>query len=581
MKYQIFLILFFLGVIQITMSNNIKIVKKHKKVHLKASAKHTGNHFAIVINHGGISLSDIVVSFYIPDDQNNFGTLIYNSTLSSSKPDVSINTHDNAKVTLTISPLSVSIAEVELEITKPSSTHNIYNEFKNYDKIIAKICEQNLCSSELIETDICTQGFYKENGECKGFKCQYDYSENTPYQIKTCEHGIVGGERYPDCGCICTNTGYKNTETIKNCQVGEICMTAASGIPNNFKNCQNGGTASGTTGSCSCQCAPGWKGTVCNEGETCLNKPSDPNYPVQPYHHDCNSNGQATGTYPYCSCECKDGYFGLLCDQEINECNPNPCKNNGVCIDDVGSFTCDCSSTGFSGTLCDQEKNDCDPNPCQNNFPCVDKTNDYECQCDDINWFGKNCSVPKTCEDLSTTYTLNDNFIYPIENCSKNCLHCQTCQNDNDCDSGYCWNIALLFEFNVACDFDINSVEYVEIQHVQYENVFKECNNNIAYVVSYTGINTIQDCADKCFTKWGQQSTSIYGFDYNTDNKQCWCDHAPSTCANGQTPSQAPSNWIRYDFGPKILKHINNKFCNNDYNPDCLGGQIYNKKSKQ
>lgn len=33
---------------------------------------------------------------------------------------------------------------------------------------------------------------------------------------------------------------------------------------------------------------------------------------------------------------------------DIDDCLPNPCKNNGICLDGDGRFTCKCA-TGWSG----------------------------------------------------------------------------------------------------------------------------------------------------------------------------------------------------------------------------------------
>lgn len=38
--------------------------------------------------------------------------------------------------------------------------------------------------------------------------------------------------------------------------------------------------------------------------------------------------------------------------QDLNDCLPNPCKNNGMCLDGDGKFTCKCAS-GWSGKLND------------------------------------------------------------------------------------------------------------------------------------------------------------------------------------------------------------------------------------
>ena len=41
--------------------------------------------------------------------------------------------------------------------------------------------------------------------------------------------------------------------------------------------------------------------------------------------------------------------LGFLSD--INECYPNPCKNNGTCIDGVNNYTCTCVPE-FEGKNC-------------------------------------------------------------------------------------------------------------------------------------------------------------------------------------------------------------------------------------
>ena len=43
-------------------------------------------------------------------------------------------------------------------------------------------------------------------------------------------------------------------------------------------------------------------------------------------------------------------FFILLSD--IDECDSNPCQNDGQCVDGVNSYTCECSS-GYSGINCE------------------------------------------------------------------------------------------------------------------------------------------------------------------------------------------------------------------------------------
>lgn len=45
-------------------------------------------------------------------------------------------------------------------------------------------------------------------------------------------------------------------------------------------------------------------------------------------------------------------YKGINCETNINECEMNPCFNQGVCFDNYGSYTCQCQ-LGFSGINCE------------------------------------------------------------------------------------------------------------------------------------------------------------------------------------------------------------------------------------
>ena len=40
---------------------------------------------------------------------------------------------------------------------------------------------------------------------------------------------------------------------------------------------------------------------------------------------------------------------------DIDDCNPEPCQNNGTCTDLVNDYHCDCVA-GFNGTNCDISK---------------------------------------------------------------------------------------------------------------------------------------------------------------------------------------------------------------------------------
>jgi hypothetical protein len=50
--------------------------------------------------------------------------------------------------------------------------------------------------------------------------------------------------------------------------------------------------------------------------------------------------------------------MGKDCQININDCQPQPCQHNGVCVDGVNYFACLCKA-GYSGSLCEVNIDDC------------------------------------------------------------------------------------------------------------------------------------------------------------------------------------------------------------------------------
>ncbi|KAF7249316.1 Protein jagged-1 [Varanus komodoensis] len=153
-------------------------------------------------------------------------------------------------------------------------------------------------------------------------------------------------------------------------------------------------------------------------------------------HGKCKS--QAGGKF---TCECNKGFTGTYCHENINDCESNPCKNGGTCIDGINSYKCICSD-GWEGTFCEANINDCSKNPCHNGGTCRDLVNDFFCECKN-GWKGKTCHSrdsqcdEATCNNGGTCYDEGDAF---------KCMcpagwEGATCNIDtNDCNPHPCYN---------------------------------------------------------------------------------------------------------------------------------------------
>ncbi|XP_072346791.1 protein delta homolog 1 isoform X1 [Scyliorhinus torazame] len=90
-----------------------------------------------------------------------------------------------------------------------------------------------------------------------------------------------------------------------------------------------------------------------------------------------DDNGFADEAY----CLCLPDFTGNFCEISINNCNPNPCANNGTCTDLVSGFSCFCPG-GFTGKSCDSSITSCLSHPCQNGGTCRDHPGGgFDCAC--------------------------------------------------------------------------------------------------------------------------------------------------------------------------------------------------------
>ncbi|KAL5010260.1 hypothetical protein ScPMuIL_012565 [Solemya velum] len=78
-----------------------------------------------------------------------------------------------------------------------------------------------------------------------------------------------------------------------------------------------------------------------------------------------------------------------------NECQSNPCRNGGTCVDMYNGFICRCPAA-WKGANCGEDVNECVEYAstdlgCQNGATCVNMPGAFRCQCT-ANWHGIRCS---------------------------------------------------------------------------------------------------------------------------------------------------------------------------------------------
>jgi hypothetical protein len=104
---------------------------------------------------------------------------------------------------------------------------------------------------------------------------------------------------------------------------------------------------------------------------------------------------------------CGNGY--MLVDSNcvsVDQCTPNPCGDNGSCVNGDGGYKCNCSMGYHSNSVTCVDTNECqtDNGGCQG--PCVDLPGGKQCQCPDDSWLqpdGTSCAKFTPAVKLSST----------------------------------------------------------------------------------------------------------------------------------------------------------------------------------
>ena len=121
---------------------------------------------------------------------------------------------------------------------------------------------------------------------------------------QTCQHSGAATGTGGSCGCDCANTGYSGA----NCETADSCTAGADGNA-----CQNLGIVTGTTGSCGCDCArTGFSGANCQDAVPCG---SGTNSNSNEFDYACTLKAelyQLAASSPYWTLTCPTGQVPLL-----------------------------------------------------------------------------------------------------------------------------------------------------------------------------------------------------------------------------------------------------------------------------
>ncbi|CAK8691309.1 unnamed protein product [Clavelina lepadiformis] len=167
--------------------------------------------------------------------------------------------------------------------------------------------------------------------------------------------------------------------------------------------CLNRGACTSLDGGFACNCDDGYEGHDCSIRIECK-------VPDAPTHGSISTELESVPHLGSISYSCDEGY-GMVDEIDeilvatcrknktwtseppqcvVDQCNLEPCGENGVCVNKNNYFVCDCDE-GYSGHDCSVIIDPCHSNPCGERATCISSNQDFSCECDP-GYEGDDCS---------------------------------------------------------------------------------------------------------------------------------------------------------------------------------------------
>ncbi|XP_060584698.1 neurocan core protein-like isoform X2 [Ruditapes philippinarum] len=144
----------------------------------------------------------------------------------------------------------------------------------------------------------------------------------------------------------------------------------------------------------------------------------------------------------------------FICERtQADSCSPNPCLNQGTCVQELLNYTCECPP-GISGKNCEKVVLDCSLSPCRNGGTCIQALDSDVCVCKP-GFTGANCEYGECTMDLchngGTCISTVDNYTCACANGYTG----NTCEGIDHCLSDPCKNNGICLSgnsgFECAC----------------------------------------------------------------------------------------------------------------------------------